>query len=315
MSRLDSSRIDYPFIAGAFDDWPAVSAAARGLFLDAFLHIRMPGLVDGTPHNTAVSPVDLRSYHAAVPPDPWPVSPAVTRDLWLLPPPAPGGRYVYFDATWGEGAQHMHRLLTFLLPATGAAPGVRRIERVVSRSPDTFDPLCSLVINADYADAFMAAYDHMPSGLTRKRIEPARVVWQAERLLFRLFNEERRHDPADRVSLAVHEIWNGYQLKLEDGWNCAIEYEPTTGTITFNAGIGKGRGPAPYYPWDDGYVPPDANDGIATVNGEGRNGTVKIIGAGGTAITPAGGNTLAVTLPAADPAALGVCDCGEVYYE
>ncbi len=317
MSRLDSSRIDYPFVPGAFDAWPAAAKeAARGLFLDAFLHIRAQGLVDETPKNTQVTPVDLTAFPASKPLSPWPLTMVRLRRLTLLSPFNSGwtAGNVFFKATWGVGTQVVTRCMGFWLPYSAPTPHIRRIERLASWDDGIFyDPLCSIVVDTAYQNDFLDAYYALdPAIVEAVELEPARAVWQPERMLFRLFNEERYHDPAQRVNVPVTEMWNGYQLKVEDGWNCELSYDEATGTLTINAGIGKGRGPAPYYPWDDGYKAPDVTEGLVTINGEGRNDTVKIEGVGGTLVSAAGENKLEVTLPAADPEALGSCDCGEV---
>ena len=114
-------------------------------------------------------------------------------------------------------------------------------------------------------------------------LEPARVVWQLERVSsIRLTNEWREPDPArrdeelplhpDRTVLLLRR--NGDVLDLVDGYNCHLEYDPENGILTVNAGPGLGKGLPADIPWDRPAV--DVFTGIRSVNGLNVDGNVEL---------------------------------------
>jgi hypothetical protein len=123
-------------------------------------------------------------------------------------------------------------------------------------------------------------------------VEPGCVVPVRRQVIsFNVYNEYRAKDPADRASLPpderIQDVLTGGTVSFNDGYNCAVAYDPDTGILRFTGGIGLGKGQPDSNPWDD-----DDNTGlrgIRTVNGINNDGVVDVqAGSGVLAIGTSG---------------------------
>lgn len=107
----------------------------------------------------------------------------------------------------------------------------------------------------------------VPEGL-KLRLEPCLVTRETAALsAVNLVSAKMSHSSlvtvtGSRFSLA---LGPGKALNFEDGYNCSVSYDSDSGTLTFKAGVGLGKGTAPVTPWDSGA--PDLSKGIKSING------------------------------------------------
>jgi len=114
-------------------------------------------------------------------------------------------------------------------------------------------------------------------------VEPCRLVWRLDEVRsIRLVNEYRDHDPVTRsASIAANPdetvlYVSATQpvLRLADGYNCSVGYDPDRQTLTIDAGAGLGRGLPTGMPWDTS--PVDIFTGIRSINGVNDSGRVNV---------------------------------------
>ena len=112
-------------------------------------------------------------------------------------------------------------------------------------------------------------------------VEPARIVYMLEGVqTVRLMNEYRYHDPAERKVVLDNEAdttvlrlrYPGDTLRLVDGYNCRLEYNPDTETLTIKGNPGTGKGRSGVIPWDSNA--PDIFTGIQDVNAQNSSGNM-----------------------------------------
>lgn len=110
-------------------------------------------------------------------------------------------------------------------------------------------------------------------------IEPGCVVPCRRRVnTISLYNEYRAKDPTDRDSLPPDSQQEGYtegqDIILNDGYNCALDYDENSNILRITGGVGLGTGQPDSNEWDD-EVGSELR-GIRTINGVNQNGVVDI---------------------------------------
>ncbi len=110
-------------------------------------------------------------------------------------------------------------------------------------------------------------------------VEPGRIVPCRRRVRsLSIYNEYRARDPVDRAALPpdTQEIvyFEGDTLVLNDGYNCALDYDETSKILRITGGVGLGKGQPDSNEWDDD--PGPVERGIRSINGVNQNGIVEI---------------------------------------
>lgn len=165
-----------------------------------------------------------------------------------------GGNYT---ATFILVASGAHRRLTFVFPVT--ASGLLGVG--AEESDD-----CRITVDLSRMPSISSELTFSPPA----ELEPCRILQRLDGVSsIKLYNEYRQHDPTLRANLdsTLFQTVTTGELNLEDGYNCALEYEESSGTLWVDIGSGLGLGLPAALPWDSSA--PDIDSGIYSVNGIG----------------------------------------------
>jgi hypothetical protein len=244
--RRQSSEILYPFTPAAETHRDLLSG-----IVDAFFIVK--GVADSFPDNSSSSSMSsdegIDKYSTF---------------LYKVTVTAGSNTYVFYS----EAPDNYWKKFTFEVPRGSGIVKVTANE----------DPLSFIVANSDLINSTIA----VTSGLNLP-LEPSRTVWQIEEVRsIRLVNEYR--DPAtatraasiaanpDETVLYLADTTN--TLELLDGYNCSLNYNESTKTLTINGGAGLGKGLPEDFPWDTDAI--DIYTGIKSINSINIDGNVEI---------------------------------------
>lgn len=138
------------------------------------------------------------------------------------------------------------------------------------------DGRSALVVNVDALTAVPAGSTVL---YTDSVVEPTCVIPCYRKVRnFGVYNEYRAKDPADRSALPPDALQvtltEGQTLIVNDGFNCAVTYDPNARILRITGGVGLGTGQPDKNVWDDD----DGSTikGIRSVNGVNNGGIVDI---------------------------------------